>query len=580
MTHLSSSILSSFAPLPYLSSKYSTLVWYHTIAFFSLLHIHLYFFFSFLHSYDTRMIIGYWRLSTNQIACWKGGEKKRKKRKRVPSIWLHCMMQSDSMHPEVVVPWMPRLQYRAKLGNDPDPVVNVDAISPVSSSLSSSLASTAPSTPALSERSPSPNSSLPAYRKYRQKLMASSSSTSSSYHLSHVNNNAAERKPPQKRASSFFKLFSVKEPSQQALEDYQRQLGISGGASSKDRRLDTVGLTGISSAKLPPTVPKINSKWDGVPHQLIKEKEKEKEKHKQKQNQKRNAHLQFSGYSRSLRSSGSEISGSTNTSSPALSRSSSQYQAPSPSLADGRLQSHNSASSTASSTLSNLYGWESGSGSIISVSGSGTGGGDGNSSEGSKKIKYRSKQKQPRKNASYLQAPPPPFPQTKYDHYLEQDLSDLGALLGPPTAQSSSPHPDLDRPSGCPPNPVTQSSTTPFPDEPLDLSLSDKQASITRNRTSPLALANAFPSSSSSSSSNNMTIIPKTRTTPSPPAAPEKYGMMIHPTIIDQAIAPWVHPRYNAPPAAPVHKNQMKKSVRGIFSGKWEKSDSHRGGFV
>lgn len=492
--------------------------------------------------------------------------------KRVPSIWLHCMMQSDSMHREVVVPWMPRLQYRAKLGNDPDPVVNVDAISPVSSSFSSSLASTAPSTPPLSERSPSPNSSLTAYRKYRQKLMASSSS---SYHLSHDNNNAAERKPPQKRASSFFKLFSVKEPSQQALEDYQRQLGISGGASSKDRRLDTVGLTGISSAKLPPTVPKVNSKWDGVPHQLIKEKEKELEKHKHKhkqnqnqnQNQKRNAHQQFSGYSRSLRSSGSEISGSTNTSSSALSRSSSQFQAPSPSLADGPLQSHNSASST----LSNLYGWESGSGSIISVSGSGTGVGDGNSSEGSKKIKYRSKQRQPRKNASYLQALPPPLPQTKYDHYLEQDLSDLGALLGPPTPQSSSPHPGLDRPSGSPPNPLTQSSTTPFPDEPLDLSLSNKQASITRNRPSPLTLANAFlssPSSSPSSSSNNMTIIPKTITTPSPPAAPEKYGMMIHPTTIDQAIAPWVHPRYNSPPAAPVHKNQMKKSVRGIFSGK------------
>lgn len=474
-------------------------------------------------------------------------------------------MQSDSMHPEVVVPWMPRLQYRAKSGNDPDHVVNVDAISPVSSSFSSSLASTAPSTPALSERSPSPNSSLPAYRKYRQKLMASSSS-SSSYHLSHDNNNAAERKPPQKRASSFFNLFSVKEPSQQALEDYQRQLRISGGASSKDRRLDTVGLTGISSAKLPPTVPKVNSKWDGVPHQLIKEKEKEKHKQKQKQKQKRNAHLQFSGYSRSLRSLGSERSGSTNTSSSALSRSSSQHQEPSPSLATGRLQSHNSASST----LSNLYGWESGSGSIISVSGGGTGGvdGDGNSSEGSKKIKYRSKQKLPRKNASYLQAPPPPLPQTIYDHYLEQDLSDLGALLGPPTAQSSSPHPDLDRPSGCPPNPVTQSSTTPCPDEPLDLSLSNKEASIPRSRPSPLTLANPFPSSSSSSSSNNMTIIPKTRTTPSPPAATLKNEMMIHPTIIDQAIAPWVHPRYNSPPAAPVHKNQKKKSVRGIFSGK------------
>lgn len=464
-------------------------------------------------------------------------------------------MQSDSMHAEVV-PWIPRLQYRAKLGNDPDPVVNVDAISPVSSTFSSSLASTAPSTPALSERSPSPNSSLSAYRKYRQKLMASSSSSSSSQHLSHNSNNAAERKPPQKRASSFFNFFIVKEPSQQALEDYQRQLRTSGVASSKDRRLDTVGLTGISSAKLPPTVPKVNSKWDGVPHQLIKEKEK------QKQKQKRNAHPQFNGYSRSLRSSGSKRSGSTTTSSSALSRSSSQHQEPSSSsLAAGQLQSHNSASST----LSDLYGWESGSGSIISISG----GGDGNSSEGGKKIKYRSKQKLPRENASYLQAPPPPLPHNIPDQYLEQDLSDLGALLGPPTAQSTSPHPDLEKSSRCPPNSVTQSSTTPCPDEPLDLSLSSKEAFAPRSRPNPLALADPFPSSSSSSSSNNRTIIPKTRTTSAPtPAGPEKNEMMIHPTTIDQAIAPWVHPRYNSPPPVPGHQDQKKKFVRGIFSGK------------
>lgn len=453
------------------------------------------------------------------------------------------MMQSDSMHPEVVVPWMPRLQYRAKLGKNLDPV-NVDAISPVSSTCSSSLASTALSTPALSEHSPSPNSSLSAYRKYRQKLMVSSSS-SSSHHLSHNDNNATVRKPLQKQASSFFHLFSVKEPSQQALEDYQRQLRILGGASSKDRRLDTVGLTGISSAKLPPTVPKVNSKWDGVPSQLIKDKEKQK--------QKRNAHLQFHVYSRSLRSSGSEESGSTTTSYSALSRSSSPHQEPSL-LAAGRLQSHNSASST----LSDLYGWESGSGSIISISDSCTGRSDGNSPEGGKK-KYRSKQKLPRKNASYLQALPPPLSQTIPNQYLEQDLSDLGALLGPPTVQSSSPHPDLEKSAGRPRSSVTESSTTPYAAEPLDLFLSNKEASPPRSRPSPLALTNPFPSSSSSSSSNNMTILPKTRTSPSPPAAHGKKEMMIHPTIIDQAIAPWVHPRYNSPPTASVHQKSKEK---------------------
>ena len=38
-----------------------------------------------------------------------------------------------------------------------------------------------------------------------------------------------------------------------------------------------VGLPGVSSAKLPPTVPKVNTKWDGVP-QALKDKEKDKDK--------------------------------------------------------------------------------------------------------------------------------------------------------------------------------------------------------------------------------------------------------------------------------------------------------------
>lgn len=64
MTHLSSSsFLSSFKPLPYLSLIYSTLVWYHTNSFSSRcsIYIVIYFFFSFLHSFDIRMIIDHYR---------------------------------------------------------------------------------------------------------------------------------------------------------------------------------------------------------------------------------------------------------------------------------------------------------------------------------------------------------------------------------------------------------------------------------------------------------------------------------------------------------------------------------------
>lgn len=50
----------------------------------------------------------------------------------------------------------------------------------------------------------------------------------------------------------------------------------------KKGRPVAVGMPGVSSARLPPTVPKVNTKWDGVP-QALKEKEKEKPRDKHRQ---------------------------------------------------------------------------------------------------------------------------------------------------------------------------------------------------------------------------------------------------------------------------------------------------------
>lgn len=75
-------------------------------------------------------------------------------------------------------------------------------------------------------------------------------------------------KLPQKKPS-LFGFLSVKEPSTQAFEAYQEQMKKRG--TTQNGRANAVGLTGVSSAKLPPTVPKVNSKWDGVP-QTAKEK--------------------------------------------------------------------------------------------------------------------------------------------------------------------------------------------------------------------------------------------------------------------------------------------------------------------
>ena len=76
----------------------------------------------------------------------------------------------------------------------------------------------------------------------------------------------------QKKKGFLSGLFDVREPSAQALIDYEKRLLKQGNG-----RVTAVGLPGISSAKLPPTVPKTNSKWDGVP-QTVKEREKHRER--------------------------------------------------------------------------------------------------------------------------------------------------------------------------------------------------------------------------------------------------------------------------------------------------------------
>lgn len=81
----------------------------------------------------------------------------------------------------------------------------------------------------------------------------------------------------EKKGGSFFSFLSVKEPSAQAFEDYQNKMRRKN--QGQRARPTPVGMPGVSSSKLPPTVPKVNTKWDGVPLAL-KEKEKEKEKAK------------------------------------------------------------------------------------------------------------------------------------------------------------------------------------------------------------------------------------------------------------------------------------------------------------
>ncbi|MCJ1388042.1 hypothetical protein MMC18_000886 [Xylographa bjoerkii] len=79
--------------------------------------------------------------------------------------------------------------------------------------------------------------------------------------------------PVKKKRSSVFSFFTVKEPSTQAWLDYQENLRKQ--QPTRRGRVTAVGLPMVSSAKLPPTVPKVNSRWDGVPDSVV-QREKEK----------------------------------------------------------------------------------------------------------------------------------------------------------------------------------------------------------------------------------------------------------------------------------------------------------------
>ena len=141
---------------------------------------------------------------------------------------------------------------------------------------------------------------------------------------------------PKKKSSSILKFFSVKEPSTQAFEAYQEQMKKRG--TTQTGRANAVGLPGVSSARLPPTVPKVNSKWDGVPQTA-------KEKLKEKDNPARSSFTSSAG--RPLYTS--QSTGSSRTAATASSTSSTRSDL----RTNGKLRLDNS-----SGNLADLYGWE------------------------------------------------------------------------------------------------------------------------------------------------------------------------------------------------------------------------------
>lgn len=141
-------------------------------------------------------------------------------------------------------------------------------------------------------------------------------------------------KQSKSKGKSFLNFFSVKEPSQQAFEEYERRMRAKGPTG--DGRIVTSGVSGVSSAKMPASVPKVNSNWDGLP-QVIKLKEKEK---------KSGGQASLGKYSRSISTAGSDASKRT-ASSTTSSENSSLRSKPGLSRLDSGLGP------------GDLYGWES-----------------------------------------------------------------------------------------------------------------------------------------------------------------------------------------------------------------------------
>ena len=225
-------------------------------------------------------------------------------------------------------PHLPKLLYRTTSSNT---TTTLGSLGTSTSDVSSLNASTAPTSPRHPDHWPSPTSA-----RLPPGPLAFNGPKSPSL--------LPPKTPPlKKKGGSFLRMFTVKEPSTQAFEDYQKQMMKKG--ASKNGRVVPVGMPGVSSAKLPPTVPKVNSKWDGVP-QAIKEREKEKDAAVRKS---------MSGCSRSIASSASDRTQSR-PSSRGLSRGALDHRV------NGKLSYNQS-----SGNLSDIYGWENRSSSSGSV---------------------------------------------------------------------------------------------------------------------------------------------------------------------------------------------------------------------
>ncbi|KAF1842688.1 uncharacterized protein K460DRAFT_133137 [Cucurbitaria berberidis CBS 394.84] len=149
---------------------------------------------------------------------------------------------------------IPKLKYRNPLPSDPDcpsPRTSQDTAIPSSHSQEG---------PATSDFKPVSTSSRPSFEtaSLTSPSLASTSSSATS-------SNDSRSSKKKKKTGSVLGFLSLKEPSQVALEqfaEHQRKQTATKGSSTPTSKHSSSTFVG---KQLPSNVPKVNSKWDGVP---------------------------------------------------------------------------------------------------------------------------------------------------------------------------------------------------------------------------------------------------------------------------------------------------------------------------
>ncbi|KAJ4319457.1 hypothetical protein N0V94_003881 [Neodidymelliopsis sp. IMI 364377] len=126
----------------------------------------------------------------------------------------------------------------------------------------------------LHRRTSTTSSDIPSspYRPSFETTASTTSSSLASVASSNSSSHNSKTSKKKKKSSSVFGFLSLKEPSQVALEQFaeqQRKLGNGKGTMSpSSSSIKTSGT--FTSKKLPADVPKVNSKWDGIPDAVKK----------------------------------------------------------------------------------------------------------------------------------------------------------------------------------------------------------------------------------------------------------------------------------------------------------------------